>query len=457
MQSFLGSLNYYGRFIEDYAIYASILYELREADFHGWRCRLESKDEVKTTEEEDEKWSRVQVSFAMLKNKIATAPILRHFDPAKEAVIIVYASEWAISASLVQDQDGLLMPVMFTSRTLKSNELNYSTVEKEVLALLRILETRYTMLVTRPLKVLTRHSTLTWLVRSTGLKGCLGNWAALLSQWTLEIVKCKKGEDQVLGALAASITFRENVDSILSSIAPKKQARQVVGLPTPTVEPEEELYVMSFDGSARVKQGGGACSAIVWRLPTWTIVKAASKYLATSTVNEAEYEGMLLGFDLLELLERRRLIICVDSNLIVRQMLGEIECKASGLSPLRAKALNKLQSWSSHGILHVKRDWNQSADQLASAALHQQKGTAVVSKEEWPGLEAINRLSELLVPRDQSPSVKIFAMTRSRSPIRIPGEVIQEDVIQQLRVDRIRKAQDEETWVRDLKSYLKGD
>ena len=107
------------------------------------------------------------------------------------------------------------------------------------------------------------------------MQGRLGNWAALLSQWTLEIVKCKKGEDQVLGALAASITPRENVDSILSSIAPKKQARQVVDLPTPTVEPEEELYVMSFDGSARVKQGGGACSAIVWRLPTWTIVKAA--------------------------------------------------------------------------------------------------------------------------------------------------------------------------------------
>ncbi|OWZ03421.1 reverse transcriptase [Phytophthora megakarya] len=33
MQSFLGSLNYYSRFIKDYAIYASVLYELRETDF----------------------------------------------------------------------------------------------------------------------------------------------------------------------------------------------------------------------------------------------------------------------------------------------------------------------------------------------------------------------------------------------------------------------------------------
>ena len=34
MQSFLGSLYYYSRFIEDFAIYASVLYELREADYH---------------------------------------------------------------------------------------------------------------------------------------------------------------------------------------------------------------------------------------------------------------------------------------------------------------------------------------------------------------------------------------------------------------------------------------
>ncbi|GMF57189.1 unnamed protein product [Phytophthora fragariaefolia] len=33
MQSFLGSLNYYSRFIEDYAIYAAVRYELREVDF----------------------------------------------------------------------------------------------------------------------------------------------------------------------------------------------------------------------------------------------------------------------------------------------------------------------------------------------------------------------------------------------------------------------------------------
>ncbi|CAI5706525.1 unnamed protein product [Peronospora effusa] len=433
MQSFLGSLNYYSRFLEDYAIYASILYELREVDYHVLRNRISRTGDIQGDDQEEDRWARVQVAFAMLKNKIATAPILRHFDPDREPVIIVYASEWAISASLVQEYEGVYMPVTFTIRTLKPNEINYGLVDKEVLALLRILDLCYTSLVTRPIK------------------------AALLSQWTLEVVKCKKGEDEILGTLAASITPRENVDSILSSIAPKRHPRQAITVVPPTVEPEEVLYVVSFDGSARVKRGGGACSAIVWQVPEWTVVAAASRYLTEATVNEAEYEGLLLGFLLLENLERRRLVVCGDSNLVVRQMRGEIECKAQGLTVRRAKALEKLRSWPVHEFLHMKREWNQSADRLANAALQQQRGVEIIPEEEWKDLEEINRLPELLVPKNPSPAMRITAVTRSRVRSRMPTEVVQEGVVQRIRIERISAAQDEKMWIRDLKLYLRGE
>ncbi|ETN06753.1 hypothetical protein PPTG_23349 [Phytophthora nicotianae INRA-310] len=85
MQSFLGGLNYYSRFIEDLAIYASILYELREVDFYemsrnpGQKTgdEVHSDDEILTapTDEKD-KWDRAQAVFEILKNKIATAVIL---------------------------------------------------------------------------------------------------------------------------------------------------------------------------------------------------------------------------------------------------------------------------------------------------------------------------------------------------------------------------------------------
>ena len=42
------------------------------------------------------------IAFKLLKAKIATAPILKHFDPDRPPVIVVCASKWAISAALRQ-------------------------------------------------------------------------------------------------------------------------------------------------------------------------------------------------------------------------------------------------------------------------------------------------------------------------------------------------------------------
>ena len=84
------------------------------------------------------------------------------------------------------------------------------------------------------------------------------------------------------------------------------------------------------------------------------------------------------------------------------------------------------------------------------------KGVESVPEEEQPGLEAINRLPEVLVPKDRSPSVNMLALARSRAFVKIPEKVIQEDLVQRLRVDRIREAQEEEGWMRDLKAYLEG-
>ncbi|KAE9282802.1 hypothetical protein PR003_g27307, partial [Phytophthora rubi] len=170
MQSFLVSLNYYGLFIEDMAIYASVLYELREVDFAAFRDQAgcervgptitPGEDQQNNQATADPKWDEAKAAFSELKRKIAATPILRHFDAEKRPVVIIYASEWAVSASLVQDHDGTYLPVMFTSRTLKKNELNYGIVEKEVLALLRMLDLGYSMLAGRPIQVLARHSTL---------------------------------------------------------------------------------------------------------------------------------------------------------------------------------------------------------------------------------------------------------------------------------------------------------
>ncbi|OWZ06322.1 reverse transcriptase [Phytophthora megakarya] len=194
--------------------FMGILYELREVELaelekpSDLRKIMDQNDpitrnndppELPPAEPLDERWIRTHKAFPTLKTKIAATPILRHSDDTRMPVVIVYASDWAIFASLMQEHDGIYHPVAFASRTLNPNKPNYNVTEKEVLALLRILDLYYNLLVGREIQVLTRHSTLAWLFKSAGLQSRLGQWSALLAPWTLEITRCTKGEDQILG------------------------------------------------------------------------------------------------------------------------------------------------------------------------------------------------------------------------------------------------------------------
>ena len=116
--------------------------------------------------------------------------------------------------------------------------------------------------------------------------------------------------------------------------------------------------VASFDGSARTKKNVGAYSAVIWKPPEWTKLSAASRFLTGFPEHEGEYNKLLLDCKLLAKQTKGRVIICGVSNLVIRQMRGEIDCKAPGLQLLRHKALDQLRSWTVHEFLHIKRDWN---------------------------------------------------------------------------------------------------
>ncbi|KAE9161755.1 hypothetical protein PF004_g30722 [Phytophthora fragariae] len=92
MQVFLGSLNYYSRFLEDYAVYASTLYELREVDFAELKARTDLREICNGMEDEhadcntsggiaskidpgvkEERWMHAFRAFWTLREKIGTS------------------------------------------------------------------------------------------------------------------------------------------------------------------------------------------------------------------------------------------------------------------------------------------------------------------------------------------------------------------------------------------------
>ncbi|OWY90899.1 reverse transcriptase, partial [Phytophthora megakarya] len=180
-------------------------------------------------------------------------------------------------------------------------------------------------------------------------------------------------------------------------------------------------------------------------------------YAEGLTVNEAESHGMLQCLDLLEDLDPRRLVICGDSNLVIRQVRGEIDCKAPGLTLLRQRALERLRTWPDHELLHVKRDWNGSADSLVLLC-----NGNIESDTEIQDLITLNRLDEILIVKVEEEIAQISAVTtqsKARSGVRIGAdpESLREEVVRELRIERIRQAQDEESWIIGLKKYLVGE
>ena len=79
-----------------------------------------------------------------------------------------------------------------------------------------------------------------------------------------------------------------------------------------------------MDGQFRwiipTKRESGAYSAIIRKLPQWKIMTTTAEYAVDLTVNEAEYRGLLLSFDVLDDQMRGIIIICGDSNFVIRQM-----------------------------------------------------------------------------------------------------------------------------------------
>ena len=99
------------------------------------------------------------------------------------------------------------------------------------------------------------------------------------------------------------------MEDMLIAIYPRKDCRLKISMPPPAVEVDEKLLVASFDGSARIKKKGGSYSAVIWKQPEWTIAAAESRYAHDLTVNEGEYNGFLLCFELLADLYRERVIL----------------------------------------------------------------------------------------------------------------------------------------------------
>lgn len=142
VRSFLGLVNYSGRFIPNLATLSEPL------------RRLTKKDVVF-------QWGSEQAAaFQKLKNELARAEVLRYYDKDAETRVITDASPVGLGAVLAQKQQGEFMVIMYASRSLTDAERRYSQTEREALAIVWACERFHTYLYGINFHLVTDHKPL---------------------------------------------------------------------------------------------------------------------------------------------------------------------------------------------------------------------------------------------------------------------------------------------------------
>jgi transposase InsO family protein len=202
VQSFLGFCNFYRRFIREYGRVAKPL------------TRLTKKDVSFVFDE------ACKMAFEELKARLISAPILGHYDPERETMLELDASDGVTAGILSQLDpiDGQWHPVAFFSKTMAPAECNYEIHDKEMLAIIHALEQWRAELegLRAEIQIFSDHKALEYFMTKRQLTARQARWAETLSRFNFRIRHRAGKENQKADALTRR---RQDVDGQLKATA----------------------------------------------------------------------------------------------------------------------------------------------------------------------------------------------------------------------------------------------
>ena len=212
IRSFLGHARFYRRFIKDFSKIARPLCRLLEKD-----TKFNFDDSCKAVFEE--------IEIRLVKAPIMAAP---EWDQGFE--IMCDVSDFAMGAVLGQRKEKIFRAIYYASRTFNEVQENYSTTEKEMLAIVFSCEKFRPYILGSHIIVHTDHAAIKYLMSKKEAKPRLIRWVLLLQEFDLEI-QDKKGCDNVIA-------------DHLSRVERNKTEEEEAGLTENF--PDEQLFQLSF-------------------------------------------------------------------------------------------------------------------------------------------------------------------------------------------------------------------
>jgi len=153
-------------------------------------------------------------------------------------------------------------------------------------------------------------------------------------------------------------------------------------------------WTLFFDGSTCDR---GAGIGIILISPRGKKYQFSLPIVAMSTNNQAEYQAMIKGLELLKEVHADAVEIFGDSMLVINQLAGIYECRSEVLVAYYERCVQLLKELKHFQLKHIPRLHNDEANRLAQHALGYQpilNILSAVSADDWRK-EIIDYLKDL--------------------------------------------------------------
>lgn len=149
-------------------------------------------------------------AFNDLKKALSTPPVLIFPNFNETFIVTTDASDFAVGAVISQGNIPYDKPIHYFSRTLSETQTRYSTIEKELLAIVWAIENFRHYLYGRQFLIVTDHKPLTFLLSSKNINNRLHRWKLILMEYNFEIVH-KEGALNVVADALSRIEVNKDI------------------------------------------------------------------------------------------------------------------------------------------------------------------------------------------------------------------------------------------------------
>ena len=309
IRGFFGRLQYISRFI------------VRLTDTCEPIFRLLRKKQPKVWDDQ------CQQPFERIREYLLSPPGLVPPMPGRPLLLYLSFSDVALGCMLAQlDDSGRERAIYYLSKRMLEYELRYIMIERFCLALVWATRRLRHYMIGYSVQLVSRLDPLRYLFDRPVLTTRLMRWLVLLTEFDIQYVTQKVIKGSVLADHLASLPVTDSrvIDNDFSD-------EEIAGVTS------FSGWRMYFDGAANhfgYRIGVLLISPHGDHIPRSVHLACADLYSATNNI--VEYEACILGLETILELGIRKMDICSDSNLVIRQIQGDWKTRDVKLRPYNA-------------------------------------------------------------------------------------------------------------------------